>query len=281
MAGSAIIRTHPACGASGGGQTGIPPFHGHRYRETAMPTEPFLGIADPFSMLTHGLGAAVALAMSRRLIALGSGRGARLALAVFAGSCILVLATSAIYHVFGHGTAIGAIFQRLDHAAIFVLIAGTFTPVHAILFRGPWRWAVLVGVWSAVVIAIPLKTAFFDVLPESIGLSIYLGMGWLGAGSVWILWRHLGFVFIRPAIAGGLAYTIGALVGITGTPNPVPGVIGSHELFHCASLAGVWLFWRFMAGVARAPVIDHPSGHTVTAPDRAAEAAVNRYENTA
>lgn len=246
-----------------------------------MPTEPFLGIADPFSMLTHGLGAAFALAMAGRLIARGRGRGERVALAVFVGSCILVLTTSAIYHVFGHATAIGAIFQRLDHAAIFVLIAGTFTPVHAILFRGPWRWAVLVGVWSAVVIAIPLKTIWFDVLPESIGLSIYLGMGWLGAGSVWILWRHLGFIFIRPAIAGGLAYTIGALVGITGTPNPVPGIIGSHELFHCASLAGVWLFWRFMTGVARAPVIDHPSRHAITTPDRTAEAVVDRYENTA
>ncbi|MFW5969112.1 MAG: PAQR family membrane homeostasis protein TrhA, partial [Halofilum sp. (in: g-proteobacteria)] len=216
------------------------------------------GIADPFSVLTHGLGAAVALAMARRLIARGRGRGARTALAVFAGSCILVLATSATYHVFGHGTAVGAVFQRLDHAAIFVLIAGTFTPVHAILFRGPWRWAVLAAVWSAVLIAIPLKTVFFDALPESIGLSIYLAMGWLGAGTVWILWRHRGFGLIRPALAGGLAYTIGALVGVAGTPDPLPGVIGSHELFHCASLAGVWCFWRFMGAVARTPAIGRP-----------------------
>ncbi|MEF8834045.1 MAG: hemolysin III family protein [Halofilum sp. (in: g-proteobacteria)] len=242
-----------------------------------MPTEPFLGIADPFSMLTHGLGAALVLAFSGRLIARGRGRDARLALAVFAGSCALVLATSSVYHVFGHDTAVGAIFRRLDHAAIFVLIAATLTPVHAILFRGPWRGAVLVGVWSAVAIAIPLKTAFFDAVPESIGLSIYLVMGWLGAGSVWILWRNLGFAFVRPALAGGLAYTLGALVGVAGAPNPLPGVIGSHELFHCASLVGVWLFWRFMSAVAAAPAVGRPFALDASR----TEAGTGSRENTA
>lgn len=247
-----------------------------------MPTEPFLGIADPVSTLTHGLGAVLALIMAGRLIERGRGRrGARTALAVFAGSCILLLATSGIYHVFGHGTPVGTIFQRLDHAAIFVLIAGTFTPVHAILFRGPWRWGVLLAVWTVAVIAIPLKTIFFDALPESIGLSIYLGMGWLGAGTAWILWRHLGSRAVRPALAGGLAYTFGAFVGITGTPNPVPGIIGAHELFHCASLAGVWFFWRFMGGIARAPVIDRPFAADRARPDDAVEGAIRAPENAA
>lgn len=243
-----------------------------------MSTEPLAGIADPFSMLTHSLGALVALAMARRLIERGRGRpGARIALAVFAGGCILVLVTSSVYHVFGHGTPVGSVFQRLDHAAIFILIAGTITPVHAILFRGPWRWGVLVAIWAVTLIAIPLKTIFFDVLPESIGLSIYLGMGWLGAGTAWILWRHLGFGFIRPALAGGLAYTLGALIGVAGTPNPVPGIIGSHELFHCASLAGVWFFWRFMSAVALTPTIGRPCARPT--PDRAAGDGVQASEN--
>lgn len=247
-----------------------------------MPTEPLLGIADPFSTLTHGLGALVALAMAGRLIACGHGRpGARPALAVFAASCILLMATSAIYHVFGHDTSVGAVFQRLDHAAIFVLIAGTFTPVHAILFRGPSRWAVLLTVWCAALIAIPLKTLFFDSLPESIGLSIYLAMGWLGAGSAWILWRHLGFRFVRPALLGGIAYTMGAFVGVAGKPNPVPGIIGSHELFHCASLAGMWLFWRFMRGVAQAPAIDRPAAIREPGDDLATEPAMREPENAA
>lgn len=247
-----------------------------------MPTEPLIGIADPVSTLTHGLGAVAALWMTRRLIMRGRGRpGAQAALAVFAASCILLLATSGIYHVFGHGTAMGAIFQRLDHAAIFVLIAGTFTPVHAILFRGTWRWGVLLAVWTVTVLAIPLKTVYFDAVPESLGLSIYLGMGWLGAGTAWILWRHLGFDFIRPALAGGLAYTFGALVGIAGTPNPIPGIVGAHELFHVASLAGVWLFWRFMGEVARMPAIHHPMAVRSTRPARSAEGVVQKPENAA
>lgn len=247
-----------------------------------MPTEPLPGIADPFSMLTHGLGAVVALAMAGRLVVRGRGRpGARTALAIFAGSAVLLLATSSIYHVFGHGTAVGTIFQRLDHAAIFVLIAGTFTPVHATLFRGPWRWAVLLAVWTAALIAIPLKTVFFDTLPESIGLSIYLGMGWLGAGTAWILWRHFGFGLIRPALAGGLAFTLGALVGIAGRPNPVPGIVGAHELFHCASLAGVWFFWRFMGAIARTPTIGRPFAIPSAGPGRAAEGTVHGSKNVA
>lgn len=247
-----------------------------------MPTEPFLGIADPVSTLTHGVGAVFALAMAGRLIERGRGRpGARAALAVFAGSCVLLLATSGIYHVFGHGTAVGAVFQRLDHAAIFVLIAGTFTPVHAILFRGPWRWGVLLAVWGVAATAIPLKTVYFDAVPESIGLAIYLGMGWLGAGTAWILCRHLGFDCIRPALAGGLAYTVGALVGVAGTPNPVPGIVGAHEVFHCASLAGIWFFWRFMGEVARAPSVDPGSAVRSTRPDRVAEHAVQQPENAA
>lgn len=245
-----------------------------------MPTESLFGIADPVSTLTHGPGAVVALLMARRLIKCGRGRpGAQTALAVFAASCILLLATSGIYHVFGHGTAVGAVFQRLDHAAIFVLIAGTFTPVHAILFRGPWRWGVLLAVWTVTLIAIPLKTVFFDAMPESVGLSVYLGMGWLGAGTAWILWRHLGFDFIRPALAGGLAYTIGGLVGVAGTPNPIPGIVGSHEVFHFASLAGVWLFWRFMGEVARTPPIGQPFAVRPTRPDNAVEGAVHGPEN--
>ncbi len=245
-----------------------------------MPTEPLLGIADPFSTLTHGLGAVIALALAGRLIERGRGRpGARAALAVFAGSCILLLATSGVYHVFGHGTPVGTVFQRLDHAAIFILIAGTFTPVHAILFRGPWRWAVLLAVWTIAVIAIPLKTVFFDALPESIGLSIYLGMGWLGAGTAWILWRHLGFHVIRPALAGGLAYTFGALVGIAGAPNPIPGIVGAHELFHCASLVGVWFFWRFMGEIARTPAIGQPFATASIRTGPAGEAAVREPGN--
>lgn len=247
-----------------------------------MPTEPLFGIADPFSTLTHGLGAVIVLIMARRLIERGRGRPwARAALAVFAGACVLVLGTSGVYHIFGYGTAVGAVFQRLDHAAIFVLIAATFTPVHAILFRGPWRWGVLLGVWGAVAIAIPLKLAYFDTLPESLGLAIYLAMGWLGAGSAAILWYRLGFRFIRPALAGGLAYTLGALLGVAGAPNPIPGVIGAHELFHCASLAGVWFFWRFMGAVARAPVIGRPSGLHSAARDRATDGPASGRENAA
>jgi len=104
-------------------------------------------------------------------------------LSVFALSSVLLLSLSGVYHLLAPGTAGRQVLQRLDHAAIFVLIAGSFTPVHAILFRGAWRWAMLAGIWAAAITGLVLKTVFFATLPEWLGLLMYLGLGWMGVIS--------------------------------------------------------------------------------------------------
>lgn len=224
-----------------------------------MPTQALLGVADPVSAITHLAGAAVAMAATGRLVARGNGsRAARAGLAVFAACCILLFGISGVYHLFDQSSPIRAVFQRLDHAAIFILIAGTFTPVHLIVFRGVWRWGVLAAIWSAAVLGIALKMIFFDALPESIGMAVYLGLGWLGAISACIMWRHFGFALVRPAFLGGIAYTIGGLIGAAGQPEPIPGVVGSHELFHMVGLVGLYCWWRFMGEVATCPPIRDP-----------------------
>ena len=229
-----------------------------------MTTEPLLGLADPVSSVTHMAGAIVALLAAGPLIARGRGRIEDvIALAVFAGSAVLLLAVSGVYHTLADGTHARDVLQRLDHAAIFVLIAGTFTPVHTIVFRGLARWGVLAAIWTIAIAAIALKTAFFTVIPEAVGLSFYLGLGWLGAGTGYALWRRFGTAFVRPALFGAFAYTIGALVGFSDWPNPVPGLIGSHELFHFASLAGVYWHWRFIHALADGERV-HAPGTLVT-----------------
>lgn len=224
-----------------------------------MLIQPLLGIADPASSLTHLGGAFVALALGRRLWRRGSVRGvATWSLSVFIASCVLLLATSGLFHAIDHGTPLRALFLRLDHAAIFVLIAGTFTPVHAILFQGAWRWAALAGIWLIALSAITFKTVFFAAVPDSVGTGLYLGMGWLGAGTGWLLWRHYGGRLVRPALLGGLAYTLGAIIEYAGVPNPVPGVVNAHEIFHVAVLAGLCWHWRLVRLVTEQVAVGRP-----------------------
>lgn len=221
-----------------------------------MASEAFFGIADPVSAATHLVGALAALIAGVALM-LREYRhwGHRLAAMVFPLACIFLLSVSGAYHILPEGTGARDTFQVLDHAAIFALIAATFTPIHAIVFRGAWRWAMLGLVWGAAIVAAGLKSVFFTETPEWLGLTLYLGLGWLGAISGAVLWRRLGFEFVRPLLWGALAYTFGALMDFLKYPTVLPAVIGPHELFHLAVLAGIAWHWRFIVSVA--------GGHTV------------------
>ncbi|MHC5004451.1 MAG: PAQR family membrane homeostasis protein TrhA [Planctomycetota bacterium] len=213
------------------------------------------GFSEPVNAWTHLLGAAVFLALTWPLIRRGRGHPARVCtLAIFAASCLLVLSMSGVYHMLQPGGGGRAVLQRLDHAAIFVLIAGTFTPIHTILFRGVWRCGMLLFIWAAAATGIVLKTVFFDGVPAWLGVSIYVGMGWVGLASAIKVVRCLGYRFVAPLAYGALAYTAGAgllgLLSLLGEPMPVPGVVGRHELFHLAVLAGMGFHWQFIDRIA-------------------------------
>ena len=212
------------------------------------------GLHDPFSALSHLLGAATFVVLGAMLLRRGRGDAARLAfLGVYAAACVGLLLASGLYHMTGPAGAWHAFMLRLDHGAIFVLIAGTFTPIHGLLFRGPLRWGPLVLIWSAAAAGVVLKTAFFDSVAQWVGLSLYLALGWLGAVSGGLLWRRHGFAFVRPLLLGGLAYSAGAAVDFAGAPILLPGVVHAHELFHVAVLGGAALHWRFVWRFARPP----------------------------
>jgi channel protein (hemolysin III family) len=163
---------------------------------------------------------------------------------------VLLLAVSGVYHLLANYTSGRTVFQRLDHAGIFVLIAGSFTVVHGLLFRGWLRSGVIAFVWIVTATAIPLKTMFFAEVPEWLGLTLFLAFPWLGLGSCLLLWHRRGLRYVAPLFLGGAAYTIGAVIEFVRWPNPWPGVIHAHELFHLLVIAGVWLHWRFCATIA-------------------------------
>ncbi|HIE55547.1 MAG TPA: DNA-binding protein, partial [Chromatiaceae bacterium] len=126
------------------------------------------------------------------------------------------------------------------------LIAGSFTPLQPLFFRSfLGRWGVLALVWILALTGIVKKVIFFTEIPELLGLSLYLGLGWLGLGSAIALGRRFGFKFIQPLLWGGLAYTMGAIADYARWPVLVAGIIGPHEIMHVGVLAGIASFWWF------------------------------------
>lgn len=208
------------------------------------------GFSDPVSSLTH-LGAALVFAiLGAFLIARGRGAQPVIALAVFAFSGVLLLSLSGVYHLLTPGTAGRSVLMRLDHAAIFVLIAGSFTPVHVILLRDPWHWHLLAWIWVLAIAGLVLKTVYFDAVPQWLGLLMYLGLGWLGLISTIALARRSGVRFVLPLVWGALAYTIGALVDFLEWPVLIAGVVGPHEVFHLGVVTGIAFHWAFVRRIA-------------------------------
>lgn len=213
---------------------------------TAIP-----GFAEPVSSLTHLIGAGVFLVMSFFLIRRGAGDARRVAsLAIFSFGSVFLLSISGVYHLLDLTGSPRYVLQMLDHAAIFVLIACSFTPIHIILFRGWGCWAVLGVVWTYAATAITLKMLYFHSMPTALGLSLYLGMGWIGAYPGIALWRRFGFHFMEPILWGGVAYSIGAIMEFLHWPVLIPGVIQWHEVFHIAVLIGLGFHWAFVFAIA-------------------------------
>ncbi len=225
----------------------------------ANPTniEPIPGFGEPVSAFTHlaaaGVFAVLAIGMLRR----GAGDAPRLlALSIFAFAVVFQLAISGTYHLLYPQSGGNLVLLRIDHAAIFFLIAATFTPIHGILFRRVWRWGVLVFMWTAAVAGIVLKTVYSEHMPISVGASLYVGLGWVGILSGVLAWRYYGYRFMSPMLYGGIAYTVGVLLEwwmAAAGEEPlqvIPGVFGGHEFFHLFVIAGIGLHWWFIYRVA-------------------------------
>jgi channel protein (hemolysin III family) len=212
------------------------------------------GVHEPFSSFSHLFGALLFLLLGFHLLQRGRGDRTRLIyLGIYAASCVLLLSMSGVYHMLERGTTAHNVLGRLDHGAIFVLIAGTFTPAHGILCRGRWRWAPLAFVWTVAATGITLKAVFYDDLPYWSDLTFYLGLGWLGGITALYLGRRYGFAFIKPLLFGGIAYTAGAMVEVLHMRSLIPGVVNAHEILHIADLVGAsfhfYFIWQFAAGM--------------------------------
>ena len=216
-----------------------------------------LGFADPVSSWTHLIAAAVALALGIRLAIRFRGPVLhKIGLITFVFGSVFMLSMSGVYHILDHGGSGRYVLQHLDHAAIWVMIACTFTPIHLMLFNGWRRWGILAVIWAAAINGVVLKSVFFDDFAEWFSLSLYLGMGWAGVVSGVMIARLQGLGFIRLLAYGGIAYSIGAIVEFLPLPDIIPGVVGGHELFHFAIIIGVVCHWRFIDQVIQISTVE-------------------------
>jgi channel protein (hemolysin III family) len=225
------------------------------------------GFADPFSSMSHLLGAALFTLFSVFLLRRGRGDAARMAsLAVFCFGTVFLLSSSGVMHLLGRDGTAHSVMRRIDHAAIFVLIACSFTPIHVILFQGRQRWIVLTLVWMVAIVGITIKTIFFDSIPPAVGTAIYIGMGWIGLASWRAVVKEYGFQFARPIMWGGFAYTIGGVLDSLHWPVLISGVVQWHEVFHVAVLIGLGCHWAFIYSVADRPLPRNDHGPVLGPP---------------
>jgi hemolysin III len=157
------------------------------------------------------------------------------AAAVFAASASLMLGTSALYHRVNWSPRPRLWMRRADHAGIFLLIAGTYTPVALISLHGAWRTTVLAVVWSGAAVATLAKMCWVRA-PKWLSATIGIALGWVGVVALPQLARSEGLLPLLLLAAGGVAYTVGALVYARRRPDPLPRVFGYHELFHALTI---------------------------------------------
>ena len=189
-------------------------------------------LREPVNSLTHWGGAILALIGLIALLIVGWGTPAKIiSLLIYGLSLIFLFSASATYHMVRVKEKALEVFRKIDHAAIYLLIAGTYTPFCINAFSGFWKWGMLSIIWSLALVGIIVKV-FYIRAPRWLNAGIYLVMGWLCLAAIGQMLAVLPVWVISWLIAGGVIYTLGAVVYITKIFNFIPGVFGFHEVWH-------------------------------------------------
>ncbi len=169
------------------------------------------------------------------------------AMLVYGASLCVLFGASALYHGVPASAARTAVLRKVDHAAIYVLIAGSYTPVLFVGLDGAWRIATLAAIWSAAIAGL-LLTMWFVHAPRWVSVTVYVAMGWFAIVPAFKLVPILPLVVTVLIALGGLLYTLGAVVYATRKLDVLPRRFGFHEVFHLFVLAGATAQFVAIAG---------------------------------
>lgn len=212
----------------------------------------FRKFREPVNGLTHLVAAVAAAGGLALLLYLARHDGAKAAaLALYGITLVLMFSASAAYHLAAAGPRGLLFLRKLDHSAIYLLIAGSYTPLCLHFFTGFWRSGMLAVIWALALIGIGVKI-FVIRAPRWVTAGIYLLMGWLALAGIREIVATLPAGALTWLLLGGLFYTAGAVIYMLKAPNPWPGVFGFHEIWHLFVILGAFSHFVLMAAyVAR------------------------------
>ncbi|HEX3980077.1 MAG TPA: hemolysin III family protein [Acidimicrobiales bacterium] len=194
----------------------------------------------------HEVAFFVSLVSGAALIRAAPTAGSTLAVTIYAVSVSLLFGISALFHRHTWGPVGRRRMRRADHSTIFIAIAGSYTAVAGIALSGWARTTVLCIVWGGALVGITLRQVWLDAPKWVIALP-YVVVGWAAVAVLPQLLAALGGVGFALLLAGGLAYSAGAAVYALKRPNPIPGVLGYHEVFHACTIVGAILHFVVIA----------------------------------
>jgi hemolysin III len=245
----------------------------------------FLNFREPFNAWSHALWLLMSVPATLVLWRRSRGdRAKRVTLAVFGLSLAACYLASTLYHGLRVGKDRIELFDRLDHVGIHLLIAGSYTPVAWNMLRGRWRWGTLGAVWASTALGSALLLAKMRP-PLPVATCEYLMLGWGSLFCYFEIARVLSHRPLRPLLAGGVFYSVGAVLNVMHWPVLWPGVFGPHEIFHvwvmAGSLSHFWFMltvvvpfaWAAQAGRAPVPVRVEPVRAWAGARERPGRAA--------
>ena len=213
----------------------------------------FFPAREPFNAYSHLVGALGSIIFLLYLILNSSDDPgwSRISFILYGITVFLMFASSAVYHAINVSFEAEERFRMIDHIMIYLVIAGTYTPICTIALDGNWRMWMLIGVWSFAFIGI-IKKFFWMSAPRWFSTVLYLLMGWLAVILFPILWDQLPHSFSYWVAIGGLFYTIGAIIYGVKKPDPYPDKFGFHEIWHLFVLGGAfshfWAIYKFLPG---------------------------------
>ncbi|MEQ3692207.1 MAG: hemolysin III family protein [Alcanivorax sp.] len=213
---------------------------------------------DPISGLTHLAGAVLSILALCILVAQAAIYGDvwhMVSFSIFGVTLLLMFASSALYHLIHASDHVLLWLKRIDHIAIFLLIAGSYTPFCLIPLHGDTGWMLFTAVWSLAAAGVALKL-FWISAPRVLSTLIYLGMGWLVIFAGKPALENTPPDALWWLLYGGIAYSLGAVVYATKWPNPWPRWVGFHEIWHVFVMAGAFChFWAIAFHLAKVPVL--------------------------
>lgn len=208
---------------------------------------------DPWSAATHFAGFLAAVVGCVFLVVLSDGSAKVTAMALYGGSLVALFLASSLYHFLDLGHRGNRWLKRLDHSAIFLLIAGSYMPPIIHLLDGAMRITLLSVVGGIAVIGVLVKLLWIDA-PTWIGLSLYLTLGWIVVVPIGWMLPRMAAESLALLVGGGLVYTAGAVVYAKQWPDPWPARFGHHEVWHLFVLGGAALHFACMFTLLDAPV---------------------------